>query len=187
MSTNWLIILKNIAPTLAEAISNNLSTLAIQILQDAIYGKGNSQTEQELQQAILQGLSLDAIERIKESEKNFKSFIQKMSEDMRVQRSMVNVNTDNVNRFRIFLLGCIILLTFGMLIFGSLWGAFLLITGGIEPKDPGVVSTVTGLVGTLIGYAAANAQQVIGFFFGSSSSSERNSSALTDIVRNLKN
>jgi hypothetical protein len=71
----------------------------------------------------------------------------------------------------VFWLGVFILLTFAGIISLSLWGSYLLLSGGIQIKDVGIVAAVFGFLGTVIGYVAANAQQVVGFFYGSSKGS----------------
>ena len=85
----------------------------------------------------------------------------------------------------VFWLGIAILLTFAGVMVAVLWGSFQMIAGLIPIKDAGFASTVAGLVGTVIGYVAANAQQVVGYFFGSSKGSADKTDALAAAVRNV--
>jgi uncharacterized membrane-anchored protein len=59
------------------------------------------------------------------------------------------------------------------------YGCFMLLTGKMT-VDAGTAATVAGLVGTVMGYVAANAQQVLGYFFGSSQGSAQKSDHLAD-------
>ena len=67
----------------------------------------------------------------------------------------------------------------------ALFGSYALLTGNLSIKDASVVGMVSGFVGTIIGYAAANAQQVVGFFFGSSAGSSKKTDALSDAFVNM--
>jgi hypothetical protein len=56
----------------------------------------------------------------------------------------------------------------GVIVFGFLWSVWFVLSGRVQGlKDP----TTVGMVGTLIGYVSAKADQVVSYFFGSSSGS----------------
>lgn len=76
-----------------------------------------------------------------------------------------------------------VLLTFAIVMITVLYGSWTLLSGGITIKDVSVVAAVSGLVGSIVGYVAANAQTVINFLFGGSMGNEKNSAALADSVR----
>ena len=57
-------------------------------------------------------------------------------------------------------------------------GAYALLTGRVVVENPALVGMLAGLVGTVIGYVSANAQQVMGFFCGSSKGSETKTDAM---------
>ena len=86
----------------------------------------------------------------------------------------------------VFVLGCIILGAFGVLMALVLTGCFFLMTGKVT-VDPGTLAVCAGLIGTVVGYVAANAQQVVSFFYGSSKGSkdsgDRIGQALTESIR----
>jgi hypothetical protein len=52
-------------------------------------------------------------------------------------------------------------------------------------KDAGLLATSTGLIGTITGYVAGNAQQVVGYFFGSSQGSADKTEAMAKAVTNF--
>ncbi len=68
----------------------------------------------------------------------------------------------------ILYMGVVILMTFATIMGVVLYACFKLLDGGITIKDVSVVAAIAGMVGSVIGYVAANAQQVVSYFFGSS-------------------
>lgn len=82
-------------------------------------------------------------------------------------------------------LGGLILAFFGIAEVAALWGAYAVMQNGID-LDPGVVGAVMGIIGTTIGYLAAAAQQVIGYFYGSSSGAAATREALAAALQNFK-
>lgn len=85
----------------------------------------------------------------------------------------------------VFWLGIAVLVTFAVTMGASLYGSYQILTGGITIKDVAVVAAVSGFVGSIVGYVAANAQQVISYFFGSSKGSKDKTDAMADAVRGL--
>lgn len=85
----------------------------------------------------------------------------------------------------VFWLGVAIILSFAVVVGVSLWGSYLLLSGGITIKDVGIVAAVFGFLGTVVGYMAANAQQVTGFFFGSSKGSGDKTDAMARAFQQL--
>lgn len=83
---------------------------------------------------------------------------------------------------RKFKLGCIVLGTFAIIMGAAIWGSYDLLIYGINTKDVGLVAAISGLAGTVIGSVGAGAQQVIGFYFGSSSGSEKKTEAISRIM-----
>jgi hypothetical protein len=62
-----------------------------------------------------------------------------------------------------------------VVVFGFLWAVFYVLSGRVQGlKDPATV----GMVGTLIGYISAKADQVVGYYFGSSAGSDRKTEIL---------
>lgn len=59
-----------------------------------------------------------------------------------------------------------------------LYGA---LTGAVGLKD----ATIAGLVGTVVGYISAKAEQVVSYYFGSSSGSAKKSASIDEIVKRI--
>ena len=85
----------------------------------------------------------------------------------------------------IFWLGISVLLIFAIVMVAVLYACFQLLGGGITVKDVSVVAAIAGMVGSVVGYVAANAQQVIGYFFGSSAGSADKTMAMGTAVGKL--
>lgn len=86
---------------------------------------------------------------------------------------------------RTFWLGVAILAIFLVAVVLVLLGAYNLVAGTLV-IDPAIFAAVTGTIGTLVGYTAANAQAVVNYFFGSSHGSMVKSDNLADSIRNFK-
>jgi hypothetical protein len=85
----------------------------------------------------------------------------------------------------VFWLGIAVLIIFAVTMGASLYGSYQILTGGITIKDVAVVAAISGFVGTIVGYVAANAQQVIAYFFGSSKGSQDKTNAMADAFKGL--
>ena len=68
-----------------------------------------------------------------------------------------------------------------------LWGYYALLTQGVQIKNPELTIAIANAVGLLAGFINSKAEQVYGFFFGSSVSARANaqatSAALGDIAK----
>lgn len=85
----------------------------------------------------------------------------------------------------VFRLGVVILCSFAAVMGVTLYGLYKLTTGTV-PVDQNTFAAVVGLVGAIIGYFAANAQQVVSYFFGSSQGSMMKSDNITDTISKFK-
>lgn len=82
----------------------------------------------------------------------------------------------------LFVIACGVLVSWLLLTGATLYGLFNVASGDIVLADPGIAATVFTLLGSLIGYVSNIAQQVIGFFFGSSRGSDQKTTALAKAV-----
>ena len=86
---------------------------------------------------------------------------------------------------KVFWLGIAVLLVFAIVIGFVLYGGFEILRGGVS-VEAGMFAAITGFVGTLVGYVAANAQSVTSYYFGSSSGSKDKTDALADSIKSFK-
>ena len=89
----------------------------------------------------------------------------------------------NSSRDAVWWIAVVILTTFAVMMGTVLYGCWLLLQGGITIKDVSVVAAVSGLVGSVVGYVAANAQTVVNFIYGGSLGSEKKTDALAASVQ----
>ena len=64
-----------------------------------------------------------------------------------------------------------------------LYGCWQLLQGGITIKDVSTVAAISGLVGSVVGYVAANAQTVVNFIYGGSADSTKHADAMAAAVQ----
>lgn len=182
----YRLVLGVVAPTLINALSGPLSDSAWKSISMAIANKDAS--EDEVSQIVLKGLDNPTLVKLKKAEDDFNAMISELNLNVsklnsNEQRSKLDdVTVSAVNR-SIFILGVCIICTFSVLMLVVAYGAFQLMTGGIILKDVSAATTVAGLLGTVIGYVAGNAQQVVGYYFGSSKSSSTLSTALAGAIK----
>lgn len=85
---------------------------------------------------------------------------------------------------RTFWLGVAVMLTFLITVILVLYGAYGIVVGVVE-IDAALFAAVSGLIGTIVGYVAANAQAVINYFFGSSHGSMMKSDEMADSIKHF--
>jgi len=171
-------LLKNIAPTLASALvgENTIVGSAAKSILNKIFGN----SENAINKALNEGLTAEQAAKIKEAENNFLLELEKLKVtrennfllDVQSARDL-SKSSNEEQKQREFRLGCVILITFAAIIFIAIFSCVLL-----QIKDP----TIFGLLGSVLGYAAANAQQVVGFYFGSSSGSDKKTEMLQNML-----
>lgn len=89
----------------------------------------------------------------------------------------------NSEKSQTWWIAIVILTTFAFMMGFVLYGCWMLLQGGITIKDVSVVAAVSGLVGSVVGYVAANAQTVVNFIYGGSLGSEKKTDALASSVQ----
>ena len=103
-------------------------------------------------------------------------------------RRMYVDDTADARRYRdnrVFVLGKVILVSFGIAMMVALVGLYKVVVGDIS-ADPSTLAATIGLVGAIIGYFAANAQQVVSYFFGSSAGDSAKSDHLKDAINEFR-
>lgn len=189
----WKKIINAVAPVLGTALGGPMAGAAVKVIAGAVLGDENA-TEQQVTETVMQGLSPEALVKLREADNAFKVRMRELDIDLaKLNAATEQAYLSDVQDARqshggslgVFWLGIAILLTFAGVMVAVLWGSFQMIAGLIPIKDAGFASTVAGLVGTVIGYVAANAQQVVGYFFGSSKGSADKTDAMAAAVRGV--
>lgn len=189
MDFDWKKVVGTVAPTIATMLGGPLAGAGVKILAGQLLGDENASQEQVAE--AVAGMKPEQIIELKKIDADLKKQFAdngiKLAE-LSAQQDQAYVNdTADARRAhagdrQVFLLGVSVLVLFFVIASGAVWGAFAVLTGAFKIDDPGVLAAVFGLVGSVVGYFAANSQQVIGFFFGSSRSSKGKDEALAQAV-----
>jgi hypothetical protein len=194
MAFDWKSLVGGIAPVLGTALGGPLGGVAIKVIADKLLGNPDA-SETDVAAALSQGLTGEQVVALKAAENDFALKMKEMDIDvLKINQAgdlaYVGDTSDARKAFggneNVFVLGVCILVSFAVLMGFVLGGCFLLMTGYFK-VDPNVAAICAGLIGTVIGYVAANAQQVVSYFYGSSKSSkdsgDRIGQALTDSIK----
>lgn len=172
---DWKKVVGTVAPMAATLLGTPLLGTAVKILSEALLGRPDG-TEADLAAAVAQGLTPEQVVALKQADVRVKELdLQEITAAITDTADARHVGSGNRG---IFWLGIAVLVTFAMVMAGSLYGAYQLLTGGLAVKDVGMVAAVFGFLGTVVGYVAANAQQVVAYFFGSSVGSKQKTDAM---------
>lgn len=90
---------------------------------------------------------------------------------------------NNSGRDAVWWIAVMILVTFAGMMGAVLYGCWMLLQGGVIIKDVSVVAAISGLIGSVVGYVAANAQTVVNFIYGGSLGSEKKTDAMAGAVQ----
>jgi hypothetical protein len=180
MAFDWKNIVGAVAPSLAAALGGPMAGLAVKTLSNALLGNENG-SEAEIS-AALNGANNDQLVRLKEADQNFavqmKALdidLERINKEDRDSARKREVNTGDVWTPRV-----IGFLTLG----GFLWAVFFVLSGQVQGlTDPVSV----GMIGTLIGYISAKADQVVSYYFGSSAGSAKKTDAMSDALNKQVN
>lgn len=192
---NWKKLVAGIAPVLGTALGGPLAGQAISMLGEAL-GLGADASETSVAAAVTSNkLSGEQIVAMQVADQEFKVKMESMKIDVlkinAASDAALLVDTQDARRSfsgneNVFVMGCIILGTFAVLMMLVLIGLFFLMTGRVT-VDPGTLAVCAGLIGTIVGALGANAQQVVSFFYGSSKSSKDSGQAIgTALTESIK-
>lgn len=188
-------VLEQVAPTIATVAGTPLLGGAVAALEQ-VFGltpkPGASMTQRQNDVAIaVSGATPEQLIELKKADQDYAARMAELgfkdketlaqlavTEEQTFVADVQNARAANAANMRVFWLGVAVLATFAGVCFGALWGAYALLTGKIPLTDAAIVGMVSGFIGTIIGYVAANATQVVSFYFGSSKGSETKSEAM---------
>jgi len=163
-SFDWKSLVATVAPTLATALGGPLAGVAVAALSEALLGRKDG-TEAEIASAIQSG-GADALVKIREAGNAFAIRMREL--DIDVERihaadraSAREREAKTGDRWTPRILAATIVCGFLATVYAVLSGS---VKGIVDP-------VAAGLIGTLIGYVSAKADQVVSYYFGSSSGS----------------
>lgn len=182
MAADWKAIVRTVAPALAGALGSPIAGAATKVLADALLGDPNA-PESQVAQAVMNATPDDLL-KIREADQKFALAMKQANIDVlrldvedRKSARVMFPNLVPTERFWIMVLAYLIIAIFGGCVY------WVLALSGTVNKDPNVLM----LIGAVIGYASAKADQVVSFFFGSSSGSrdktDKLSAALEQMIK----
>lgn len=166
---NWKKLVGAVAPTLATALGGPLAGAAVAAVGKAILGKENA-TEDEIEAAVASA-SPEMLLRLKEADNSFKLEMEKLGVDL---ERIHSADRDSARRREVAagdpwtprVLSAVII------------SGFFACVGYVLAGKAQISGEAGVLVGSLIGYVSAKADQVVSYFFGSSAGSKAKTDAL---------
>lgn len=161
---DWKKLVRTVAPGLATALGGPLAGAAVQTISQAVLGKPDG-TEEEVAAVVVSG-GTDALLKIKEADNAFTVKMKELGVDLerihqadRDSARNREVRTGDVWTPR--------------LLAATIVGGFLaMVAAVLLGKVTGITDPIAaGMIGTLIGYVSAKADQVVSYYFGSSAGS----------------
>lgn len=182
---DWKSIVKAVAPTIGAALGGPLGGTALRTIAGILLGDENA-SEEAIQQAVISA-SPEMLLSLKKADQEFEKAMRELGikEQALYVDDTKHARDSHKGDRAVFRLGLAVLSTFALVMGFSMYGAYELLTGGMHVQDMGVVAAVFGFLGTVIGYVAANAQQVVAYFFGSSAGSKQKTDAMSEAVSNM--
>ncbi len=173
---DWKSIVGSVAPTLATAFGGPLAGMAVKTLATQFLGKPDA-TAKEVEAAILSA-EPQSLLRLKEIDLEFKKLVtdagiqlEKIASEDRADARNREIQTHDSWTPRVLA---------ALVVGGFLWSVYAVLSGYVhELKDP----TTATMVGTMIGYVSAKADQIVSYYFGSSASSKAKDDTLATIAK----
>lgn len=188
--------LSTIAPTLATMLGGPLAGTAVSAIVGALglpSGSGADDVTKVLQTGTVTPEAMAAIRAADQKHAEVMAQqgldVAKMNLDFQSAQTLAVIDDRkdarkaNSNRDAVWWIAVVILATFAVMMGAVLYGCWVLLQGGITIKDVSVVAAISGLVGSVVGYVAANAQTVVNFIYGGSLGSEKKTDALAASVQ----
>jgi hypothetical protein len=189
-------VIGTIAPTLATMLGGPLAGTAVTALESA-FGLAPGSGAEAITNVVQSGqMTPEIIAAVRASDQKHAELMGEQGIDLQKLNlaheeagdalevdDRKSARTVNSSREAVWWIAVCVLVTFALIMASVLYGCFVLVTGGMPVKDVSIVAAIAGLVGSVVGYVAANAQTVINFIFGGSLGSEKKTDALADSVR----
>ena len=188
--------LASIAPTLATMMGGPLLGTAVTALESAFNLAPGSGVDAITKVVQIGGMTPDIIAAVRAADQKHAEImgqqgidLAKMNLDFEsaqtkvVIEDRIDARKSNAGRKEVWDIAVVILTTFAVMMGLVLYGCWMILQGGISIKDVSVVAAISGLVGSVVGYVAANAQTVVNFIYGGSLGSEKKTDALAASVQ----
>lgn len=173
---DWRGVVKAVAPTIATALGGPLAGLGIKALSEALLGHSEG-SQGDVERALQAAGGADLV-KLREIDAQFAAQMKALDVDL---ERIASQDRDSARKREVGsgdswtprIIGA---MTLG----GFLWAVYWVLTGQVMGMaDP----TTVALVGTLVGYVSAKADQIVSYYFGSSAGSARKTEAMTEAMQ----
>lgn len=173
---DWKKVVGAVAPTLATALGGPLAGIAVKTIATQLLG--NSEGTEEDVAAAMAGADPQTLLKLKEIDAEFKKTMidagVKLEEIAAGDRdSARNREVNAHDSWTPRILAAVVVTGFFLCVYAILGGHVA------DLKDP----LIAGLIGTMVGYTSAKADQVISYYFGSSASSKAKDDTISTIAK----
>jgi hypothetical protein len=194
MNMDWINNLKTYAPAAAALVGGPLWGGAVKLLIEATGGKASGDAEFDetvLANTLTGTLTPEVRAAMIEADKALRLEAMKTAvEEKRIDADVDKAHLLDRQNARgthggdrsVMVLGTVVLLGWVALTGVTLFGLYCLLTKGIDVKDVGTVATAFTILGSIMGYVSNSAQQVLGYYFGTSRGSEAKTHMLAGAV-----
>ena len=179
----WQNVAQVVAPTIATGLFGPLGGVVASIAANSLFGPGTDKTKitpQAVAERIASIKDPADVQKLKEAEAavqkfeadnnfRFASLDAQAQQDARTMRvSALASGNKTADRLSWLVMGSFLVVAGGVLV-----GCGLLVSGYVDFNQVNAQTwvAISGLIGAILGYFSANAQQVVGFYFGSSAGS----------------
>lgn len=166
-------VIGNVAPSIATALGGPLAGGAVKLLTSAL-GLSNDAKPKDIMAAVTHA-DPETIARIKEAELDF----QKRMAELEVDLEKISAQDRDSARKREQAVGGWANPVLAGLVIGGFFAAVWAVLGGYVVAD----TVNAGMIGTLVGYVSAKADQVVSYYFGSSHGSRSKDGILANLKR----
>ena len=167
---DWQGVVKVVAPTLAAALGGPLAGIATRAIGEVLLPSREGVTEAELASALAVATPEDLV-RLRDADLAFRKHLteagiklEEIAAADRADARKLAVITGDLWTPRVL----------ALVVVGGFFAAVVWVLAGGAVSDP----TTATLVGAVVGYASAKADQVVSFWFGSSAGSRAKTEAL---------
>ena len=191
---NFRDIVKTIAPIAGSLIGGPLGGMAVQVLGEAI-GMKTPTVERVVEAIKGGGLNPEQVAAIRAADAALKVRLRELDlDEKRLDQEAEKAflaDTQDARRVHagdrgVFWLGIVILSVYAAVLAAALTGAYwLLIVGDLQSMDAGTVAAVFAMIGTIVGYIASDAKQVVAYYFGSSRGSNDKGRDMAEVIKAL--
>ena len=179
MKWDWL---AKVAPAVATVLGGPFAGIAVEVLAESLGVAKGTDMAGKVEDILTSGkMTAEQIAAVKVAEINLKARLKELDiklEELAVKREEV-ASGDRMNARLLFEKGFQLITWLSLLTVVGFYAAiYYVLKGSIKGMD----SNELLLVGTVIGYLAANTQQVYSYFFGSSSGSDKKNELLQSAI-----